>query len=176
MHRKMEQKRKNFSKLYDQYAPKIYRFIYLKVSSHEIAEDLSSEVFIRVWDVYREEKEEGDRVRNIQAYMYQVARNVVVDHYRKNGKYKVVPVEEKVNIPEQGKRMEEEISNALELERVQKALEGLSDDYQDFIIWRYLEELSVPEIAKIAGKSEESVRVGTHRAIQALKKRIEAGV
>ncbi|MBI1984788.1 MAG: RNA polymerase sigma factor [Candidatus Wildermuthbacteria bacterium] len=172
----MEQKKKNFSKIYDQHASRVYRFIFLKVSSQEIAEDLASEVFARAWNSYREESDSEPEIKNLQAYIYQIARNVVVDHYREKGRNKVVSADEKTNIPDEGLSMEDKAGIALELERVKKALEGLQDDYQDYVIWRYLDELSVPEIAEITGKSEENVRVGIHRAIQALKERLPGGV
>ena len=55
------------------------------------------------------------------------------------------------------------------MEQIRVALLTLKDDYQNYVIWRYLDELSVPEIAQITGKSEPSVRVGVHRALRALK-------
>ena len=54
-----------------------------------------------------------------------------------------------------------------------KILSKLKEDYQNYIIWRYLDELSISEISQIAGKSQQSVRVGVHRALQALKRELE---
>jgi RNA polymerase sigma-70 factor (ECF subfamily) len=51
-------------------------------------------------------------------------------------------------------------------------LTNLKDEYQDVIIYRYLDELSVPEIAKIMGKSEGTIRVLLHRALTALRKEL----
>lgn len=164
----MHKNKEKFSNIYDQHAPKIYRFIFLKVSSKETAEDLSAEVFSRTWNVYMKKEE----IKNIQAYLYQIARNVVADHYREKGKYKAVSIESGLDIPEQGSTLEQQAGISLEMERVAKALKSLSGDYQDFIIWRYLDELSVDEIAQIIGKSKESVRVGVHRALQVLKTKL----
>ena len=161
----MEEIRDNFSKIYDQYVTKIYRFIYLKVSSQEVAEDLSSEVFMRTWETYRSE---STRIENIQAYLYQIARNIVADHYRTR-KIKIVSVEETVEIIDEADTLQDQALVSMEMDRVQKALATIQDDYQNLIIWRYLDELSVPEIAQITGKTEENVRVGIHRALQALK-------
>ena len=166
----MEEIRDNFSKIYDQYVTKIYRFIYLKVSSQEVAEDLSSEVFMRTWETYRSE---STRIENIQAYLYQIARNIVADHYRTR-KIKIVSVEETVEIIDEADTLQDQALVSMEMDRVQKALATIQDDYQNLIIWRYLDELSVPEIAQITGKTEENVRVGIHRALQALKGKVEA--
>ena len=51
----------------------------------------------------------------------------------------------------------------------ERTLNNLKEDYQDVIIYRYLDELSVPEIAKIVQKSEDAVRVSLHRALKSLK-------
>mgnify|MGYP001592901180 CR=1 FL=1 len=179
----MDEIQDNFSRIYDQYVTKIYRFIYLKVSSQEVAEDLSSEVFLRTWETYKKQTPKStlssDRVpsrmtgqiRNIQAYLYQVARNVVADHYRTR-KIQIVSVEETVELPDEANSFQNQAMLNLEMDRIQKALAAIQDDYQDLIIWRYLDELSVPEIAQITGKTEENVRVGIHRALQALKGRV----
>ena len=166
----IEEIQENFSKIYDQYVTKIYRFIYLKVSSQEVAEDLSSEVFMRTWETYRSE---SSKIENIQAYLYKVARNIVADHYRTR-KVRIVSVEETVDIVDSADSLQDQALVNMEMDRVQKALETIQDDYQNLIIWRYLDELSVPEIAQITGKTEENVRVGIHRALQALKGKVSA--
>ncbi len=163
----------NFSKIYDQYVAKIYRFIYLKVSSQEIAEDLSSEVFTRTWETYKGQAQNPkSKIQNIQAYLYQVARNIIADHYRAR-KVRIVSVEETVEIVDSSTALEDQVLVNMEMDRIQKALATIQDDYQNIIIWRYLDELSVPEIAQITGKTEENVRVGIHRALQALKAKVE---
>jgi RNA polymerase sigma-70 factor, ECF subfamily len=165
----MEEINAYFSEIYDQYVKKIYRFIYLKVSSVETAEDLSSEVFLRLLKHIQQAK---PSIENPQAFLYQVARNVVADHYR-GQKVSVLSIEkttieiEDIGDPTQGLA---EIS--LEMDRIRQALSQLNDDYQDLIIWRYLDELSVPEIAEITGKSEGNIRVGVSRALEALREKI----
>ncbi|MBI2123914.1 MAG: sigma-70 family RNA polymerase sigma factor [Candidatus Wildermuthbacteria bacterium] len=168
----MDEIQDNFSKIYDQYVAKIYRFIYLKVSSQEVAEDLSSEVFMRTWETYRAQAQNPKpKIQNIQAYLYQVARNIVADHYRAR-KIRIVSVEETVDIVDSAMALEDQALVNMEMDRIQKALATIQDDYQNLIIWRYLDELSVPEIMQITGKSEDNIRVGIHRALQALKARL----
>jgi RNA polymerase sigma-70 factor, ECF subfamily len=168
----MDEIQDNFSKIYDQYVTKIYRFIYLKVSSQEVAEDLSSEVFMRTWETYRAQAQNPKpKIQNIQAYLYQVARNIVADHYRAR-KVRIISVEETVDIVDSADSLQDQALVNMEMDRIQKALATIQDDYQNLIIWRYLDELSVPEIMQIIGKSEDNVRVGIHRALQALKARL----
>ena len=163
----MDEQQEHFSKIYDEYVPKIYRFIYLKVSSRELAEDLSSEVFTRVWKGFTKTE-----IDNIQAFLYKVARNVLADHYRSQ-KVNVVSIEKVTTILLEDSSLESEAEIHSDMELIHKALIGLKDDYQGYIIWRYLDELSVSEIAQITGKPEQSVRVGVHRALKALKGRLE---
>ncbi|MDO8655007.1 MAG: sigma-70 family RNA polymerase sigma factor [bacterium] len=172
----MEQIRAEFSKIYDTYNGKIYRFIYLKVESREVAEDLASEVFLSAWSAFaKATADKGNLIKNIQAYLYQIARNTVSDHHGSK-KVRTVSVEEYADIPDMGDPVEEQAMISLEIERIKGVLKELNNDYQDLIIWKYLDELSYPEIAQITGKTEDTVRVGVHRAIQALKGKLEATV
>lgn len=153
-----------FSLIYDEYITKIYRFIFLKVSTAEIAEDLSSEVFTRTWKEFNRKE-----IENIQAFLYGVARNLIADHYRIKGKVKIVSIEGSFDVLDEDEDIQDRAKIDSDMEMVKNALSDINEDYQDYIIWRYLEELSISEIAEILDKSEESVRVGVHRALQSLK-------
>ena len=160
----MANQRKIFSSIYDKYVDKIYRFIFIKVSSQEIAEDLCSETFLRGWQAFKERED----IENPPAFLYQIARNLIIDHYREKGKAKIVSAEY-TPIVDPREDLEEKANLSSDLEGVRRSLANLKGDYQDVIIYRYLDELSVPEIAKILEKSEGTVRVTLHRALKALK-------
>ena len=160
--------RKQFGKIYDQYINKIYRFIFLKVNSQEIAEDLTSEVFVRSWDKFRI----GEDIQNIQAFLYQVARNLVIDHYRERDENRTILVEE-IWAPDLRVDLEKEAQIDSEMSQARFALSKINEDYADVIVWRYLDQLSTSEIAKILNKSEGAVRVMLHRALKALKNELE---
>lgn len=159
-----------FSEIYDQYVKKIYRFVYLKVSSVQDAEDLSSEVFLRL---FKHLQDSRPAIENPQAFLYQIARNVIADHYR-GRKVKILSIEKTtIEFEDIGEMTHERAEVSIEMDRIKQAISQLKDDYQNLIIWRYIDELSVPEIAQITGKTEENVRVGVHRALQALKGKVE---
>ena len=165
----MEEINAYFSEIYDQYVKKIYRFIYLKVSSVETAEDLSSEVFLRL---YKHIQDSKPVIENPQAFLYQIARNVIADHYR-GQKVQLVSIEKTfIEIEDIGDPTQEQAETSIEMDRIKQALTQINDDYQDLIIWRYIDELTVPEIAQITGKTEENVRVGVHRALLALREKV----
>ena len=164
----MPNPRKKFSKSYDQYIDNIYRFVFLKVKSPEIAEDLTSEVFLRGWQAFKSQKE----IENIQAFLYQIARNLITDHYRAAGKAQLVSVEY-APITDPGQDLEEKAILSSDMGLIKGALANIKEDYQEVVIWYYLDELSVPEIAKMMNKSEEAVRVMIHRALKALKNELK---
>ena len=161
--------RKIFSKIYDQHIEKIYRFIFLKVNSQEIAQDLTSETFLRTWEKFRQGK--GNPIKNPQAFLYQTARNLVIDHYREKGKVQTVSAE-LTPIIDPRQNLEEKSLLESDLERIRMGLAKLREDYQNVIIWHYLEDLPIPEVAKMLGRTEEATRVLLHRALSALRQKL----
>lgn len=147
---------------------KIYRFVYLKVSSNDIAEDLTSETFLKFW----EKTNNNEKVDNPQAFLYQIARNLVVDHYRERGRTQIVSADNvPITDPKEGPREKSFVNS--ELQEAEKAMSNLREEYKDVLIWYYLDEMTVPEISEITNKSEGAVRVQVHRALNALRKEIE---
>ena len=158
--------RKEFSKIYDKHVEKIYRFIYLKESSQEAAEDLTSEVFTRGWKSFENQKCD---IKNVTAFLYQIARNLIVDHYREKGQAQLVSVDMMSQLSDTAQPLEEKAMLKSEVNNVKAALAGIREEYREVIVWYYLDELSIPEMAKMMGKSEEATRVQIHRALKALR-------
>lgn len=168
---KMSNSRKIYSQVYDKYVRKIYRFVLLKVKSAEIAEDLTSEVFMRGWESFKGQR--PDKIENIQAFLYQIARNLLADHYRQETKAQFVSMEYAPPLSDHKQDLEEMSYLMSDLDRVKAALANLNEDYREVIVWYYLDELKVAEIAKMLDKSEPAVRVLIHRALQALKAEVK---
>lgn len=164
----MANKHKEFSKIYDKQIDKIYRFIYLKVSSEEIAQDICSETFLRGWKRFQVK---SSKIENIQAFLYQIARNLITDHYREKGKVQIVPPESIVIIDSK-QNLEKNAILTSDIDGVKKALTNLKDDYQNVIIWHYLNDLSISEIAELLGRTKVSTRVLLHRALKALREQL----
>ena len=164
----MSRIKKIFSKIYDENVAKIYRFVYLKVNSQDTAEDLCSETFVKAWQVFKSNK----TIENPQAFLYQIARNLVIDYYREKGRTQIVSPEA-VEIVDPTVNLEQVAFVNLEMDNVKTALAGLRNDYQEMIVWHYVNEYSVPEISLMMGKSEGAVRVQLHRALKALKDKMD---
>ena len=155
-----------FGVLYDKYQPSIYRFIFLKVSHREEAEDLTHQVFLSAWE-HMGSFHHGDVP--FASWLYRIARNKVIDYYRTHKAHTSLE-----NVPDEiialDARTANQIDTHLQLERVYQALMELSDDQRDIIIMRFVNELSYKDIAHALGKNQATVRVIQYRALARLKK------
>lgn len=153
-----------FARVYDSYIDKVYKFIYYKVNTIESAEDLTSQVFTKVLEYILE----GKQIDSIQALIYRVARNQVVDYYRQSKRE--VPIE--LAGREVATSFEEDIKDKEGLEAIGTALRKLKGEAKEAMILRYLDDYSVKEVARILGKSEGAVRVMIHRAKKDLREKL----
>lgn len=167
--------KEGFSRLYDLYVKTIYRFVYFKVNSREEAEDLTSETFLKAWD-YISKPENSNKIRNIKAFLYQIASNLVIDFYRKKA---LLPLSLNSMVESMDVRDDRSLSHIdkfekdVEVSELKKAFKNIPENYCDVIIWYYLEEFKISEISQILEKSEGTVRVLIHRALKSLKRELE---
>lgn len=155
-----------FGLLYDKYHDQIYRFVYLKVSHREEAEDITHHVFLNAWQHMPDYKHKGFPFSSL---LYQMARNKVIDHYRT--KKTTVDIESlyEADIPRHASTLEDAAHSQFQLAAIKTALKQLKQEYQDIIIMRYVEDLTPSEVARILKKPKTTVRVLQHRAIKQLK-------
>lgn len=162
----MDDLNEQFSQIYDQYIEKIYRFVYLKVSSQETAEDITSKVFTKGWESY---KNSNNQIRNPGAFLYQIARNAVVDHYREKGKSNIVSADVGPEIVDTRKDIHNLAVLSADVEAIKNAIQKLGKEHQDIIIWHYLEDMPIEEVAELLGRPVGTVRVMLHRGLKELK-------
>lgn len=153
------------SQFYAEYTVRIYRYLFARVKHRELAEDLTSEVLIKIL----KNLSRLDPGKNINAWVFTIARNVLIDFYRKKNAQ-----------PKQGKGLEIELetpetklTRETLLRDIIKALQTLSDLEREVIELTYFAELKGKEIAKILRKSTGNIRIIRHRSIKKLKKIIE---
>ena len=153
--------------LYNHYFERLYRFIFYRVSHKETAEDLTEEVFVKVFRNLRKLEEP----KAFEGWLFQIARNLVIDYYR--SKRAVVPLEEIENTLE----YETNIVDIVNLQTQQmvfiKLLKELSPEQQEVIKLKFLEDIDNAAIAKLMNKTEGAIRVIQHRAIVKLKELID---
>jgi RNA polymerase sigma-70 factor (ECF subfamily) len=158
-----------FGQLYDLYAPRLFRFIRIKVKSQALAEDLSSESFLKIYE-YLMDKE--NRVEeSFQALLYKVARNLIADYYKKKSSQDIFMGDD-FHLFLNEEPAKDEISSKEIADQIHKAITHIKEEYQDVLILYYIDELPVPEIAKILDKSAGAIRVLIHRGLMSLKKHL----
>ena len=170
----MEDKQRKFSKIYEKYVARIYRFIFLKVSSQEIAEDLCSEVFSRAWRKFKGQNPGSpadQQIQNYIAYLYQMARNEIADFYREKGKVQIISFQS-LEISSLNPIIDKKSQLKSEFLEIQKMLSKLGEEEQNIVIWRYVDGLKFKEIAQILEKPEGTVRVILHRTLKELQKNL----
>lgn len=161
---------KAFGELYDEYLPKIYRFILFKVGRKHDAEDLTHQVFAQAWEHIGRFEFQGFP---FSSWLYRIASNAVIDYYRtfkNNLDIEMVPKEAVMR----DDNLEDRFDTGLSMELVRTAITKLDADQQNVILMRFVNELSTKEIALALGKTEGAIRVIQHRALKQLKVHINA--
>jgi len=157
-----------YGEIYDRYATRIYRFIFFKVGNQADAEDITSEAFLKAWQYIKE----GQSIRNLNAFLYSVARNLVIDHYRFQARKHEFEEGIITDIPA-GVNLADKADIRQDKETILHALKSLKNEYCEVIVLRFFDDLSIGEIAQVINKSQNNTRVLVHRALGALKKSLE---
>lgn len=167
---KMENAKQLFLEAYDHNSESILRHIYFRVNNMSLAEDLVSETFLKTWQYIRQ----GSEIKNLRAFLYQVANNLIIDHYR--AKYKSTVSIEDIAEPADPKegRADENIDQQITFGLVKEHLASLPPDYQKILIYRYIDDLSISEIKKLTEKSTANIYVIIHRALKILRKKMSS--
>lgn len=156
-------KKREFEKIFHSNVDKIYRFLFLKTSSKPIAEDLTSQTFLKSWQSFKE-----GNIENPTAFLYKIAQHLLYDYWRKEERVQFLPLNEKILKDEKNNPFPE-IELKFEFQKILDGLKKLSQEDQNILIWYYIEGFKVKEIAKIVEKSEGATRVSISRALKKLK-------
>jgi len=152
--------------LYDLHYQAVYKYIFFRVNDQPTAEDLSAEVFIRMikrLNTYQ------DRGRPLLAWLYTIARNMVTDHHRKDGKRDDLPIKDQILTDQQPGPSQLVVENQAQ-DCYRRALTHLPETQRQVVVGRFIEERSIPEIAGLINKSERAVRSLQHRALKSLER------
>ena len=155
-----------FGEIYDVLVDDLYRYVYAKVRDTD-REDVCSDVFLKVWENIG--RYEAQKNVSFRSWFFTVARNVVIDHYRK--RRDTLEIDEALQIPDMSVEASpsREINRELDNEYLLGLLGRLKDEYCQAITLKYLNECSNAEIAQIMGKSETAIRILVHRGLKQLK-------
>ena len=155
--------------LYEAHYGAIFRYLWLRTGSEALAEELTAEVFVRMVEHLPRYR---DRGRPFLAWLYTIARNLLTDHRRREGRVEVVPLE---NLSlRSGHDPEGEALRALDRDCLRRGLSGLTEAQRRVILHRFLEGRSLKETAELLGKPVGAVKALQHRALASLRRRLEA--
>ena len=158
--------KKAIAGLYDTHYRAVYNYIYYRVTETQTAEDLSTEVFIRMIN-----KLPGyvDRGRPFLAWLYTIARNMVIDHYRIEDKKRETPIKEEI-LEDQMLNPDQQLQARQTEDCFRKALNLLPETQRQLLVYRFINGFSTPKIIQLLNKSDRAVRSLQHRALRSLEK------
>lgn len=162
--------REAFIQAYDFYADHIYRFIFFKINDKAEAQDLTSVVFLKTWNYVL-----GGNLKDyktLKSLIYKIARNTIIDHYRTLASKTADQVSleaSEIDLPDEKQNIAGRAEINSDMELIQTKLSQLKDEYREIIILRFIEGLSIGEVAEIVDKPKGNVRVISYRALKALR-------
>lgn len=153
--------------IYDQYVDRIYAYIYHRVGQAEQAEDLTGQVFMRMLEAIR--AGQGWKT-SFSGWLYRIAHNLVIDFYRRRGRASFVDIDEAPPIVATRDEPARQVQAKLDREDLRAALNQLTEEQAQVITLRFLEGLSIAEVAAIMGKNESAIKALQYRAVLALRR------
>jgi len=160
----------DFGVLYDQYIKKIYNFIYFRTQHKETAEDLTSQTFLKALEKINRY---SDKLGAFSSWLYQIARNTVIDYWRTLKKTKNIDdvwgLSDNYDVPK-------DLDTKIQLEKISESLRLLNVEQREIIIMRVWDGLAYREIAEITRKSEAALKMIFSRTINKLREQNALGL
>ncbi|TVT10869.1 sigma-70 family RNA polymerase sigma factor [Amycolatopsis bartoniae] len=163
-----------FGTLYDRYVDVVYRYVYFRLGDRELAEDITSETFLRALRRITSVSYQG---RDVGAWFITIARNIVFDHV-KSSRFKLEVVTDEVSetgaapfvgqSTAEGSGPEQQALAAATREALLKCIADLGDDQRECIVLRFIQGLSLTETAQIMKRNEGAIKALQHRAVRKL--------
>jgi RNA polymerase sigma-70 factor (ECF subfamily) len=154
-----------FGELYELHLDRIYRYIHYRVGTVDQTEELTEHVFLKAWEAIRRYESRG---LPFAAWLYRMAHNAVVDHYRASRP--TTPIDSTFDIEDEKQNPADAVMAGVDRDELRQAISRLNPDQQRVILLRFVEGLSHADVASILGKSEGAVRVIQHRALHVMAK------
>jgi RNA polymerase sigma-70 factor (ECF subfamily) len=154
-----------FIESFASYGDAIFRFCMVKVSSRELAEDMTQEVFTRYWQYVREGKE----MTNTRSFLYTIANNMAKDWYKKKKSDSLDEKMESGQVPKDTNASPEEVAVYQE---VLAAMNDLEEKDAQVLLLKFVEGLDPKDIAKVLGETANTISVRINRATKRLQQKI----
>jgi len=155
------------AEIYDRYQNPLYRYAMRLLGNQQLAEDCVSDTFLRFLRALRSGSIPGE---NLQAYLYRIAHNWIVDHYRRDY---VTADNLESDFPDGQENLENRVFSKLDGDRIRVAIFSLTPLQQQVIMLKYFEGWQNEEIALVIGKKVGAVKALAHRSLGMLRKKFE---
>lgn len=155
-----------FGELYSRYLDRIYNYILYRTGNREDAEDLAARTFQRALKHIPNYEDKG---LPFSAWLYRIARNLVANHHRDNGRRQMVSLDEIVNVHEGEGSPERVIQMVENEETLLNAIRRLPSDRQELLLLKFLDRMPNTEIGEVLGRSEGAIKSLYHRTLQSLR-------
>ena len=155
-------KERIFHEMYDGFNDEIFRFCLSKTRNRDEALDITQETFIKTWDYMRNNK----KIDSARAFLYRIARNAIIDYYRKK---KPSSLDAMLDNETHHELPDPNVTPAgADLDRTEliHRLKQLPEHHYEILVLRFIQELTIAEISKILGESENTISVRIHRALK----------
>ena len=155
-----------FSAFYEEYLPKIFKYISFKITDKYLVEDLTAVVFEKAltkFKTYNSEK------AAISTWVFAIARNTLIDHFRVRQHEKTVQLDEALDVPQDNKSPEQVVIDQEQWQMLQKCVLKLDPKEREIIALKYSSQMTNRQIAGILGLSDSNVGVILYRAIRRLR-------
>lgn len=158
-----------FGQLYDHYVTGVFRFIYYRVSSQQLAEDLTSETFVRGLRAIQRFNWQG---KDFGAWLTTIARNLVADHFKSSRSRLEIVTETMPERTSHAAGPEQEVLSLISNEMLFEAVNALPNEQRECILMRFIQGLSIAQTAAALGRSEGAVKQLQLRAVRSLAKSV----
>jgi RNA polymerase sigma-70 factor (ECF subfamily) len=153
-----------FMEAYESHADAIFKHCYFRLFNRERAKEIMQDTFMRTW----EQLQKGTEIKNIKAFLYRIATNLIIDDTRKKKMLSLDVLQDQGFNPSVSNT--DTIFNKLDGAKVREMLQHMDPKYGEIIMLRYVEDMTVKEIAELLGLSQNVVSVRIHRGLKELKK------
>jgi RNA polymerase sigma-70 factor (ECF subfamily) len=162
-----------FGQLYDRYVDVVFRFVLFRVGDRPLAEDLTSETFLRALRRISSVSYQG---RDVGAWFVTIARNLVLDHV-KSSRYRLeMTTADILDSSADDRGPEQEVVEEATATELMRCVAQLGRDQQECIMLRFMQGLSVSETASVMGRNEGAVKALQHRAVRRLAQLLPEGL
>lgn len=158
-----------FDGIYLLYADRVFRYLLVRLSNSETAEEVTSQVFLRLLEkINRYTIAPKDNVAIFSAWLYRMTHNKMIDHIRKQKRATYVDLERIEQIPEET-RVVEKVEQQIDFELLMQKLQLLNEQQRQVIVLRFIEGFNIAETAQIMKKSEGAIKALQHRSLENLR-------